>query len=235
MISIIIPVLNEVDTIAPLLRYLTENSTTPSLSEVLVVDGGSTDGTQKTITEFSESVSTNIELIHSKKGRAIQMNAGARAARGRILYFLHADSFPPKGFDATLMTAVEKGNTAGCFRMKFDSNHVLLKCSQWFTRFNVKICRGGDQSLFITKELFDRLQGFDENYIVFEDCEFINRLYDLGQFTVLPQYVITSSRKYKKIGTWTLQYHFAVIHIKYWLGVRYKGLHTYYQKHIVKT
>ena len=234
-ISIIIPVYNEAETIGSLLHYLLQNIKTPHLAEILVVDGGSGDGTQKIVTEIARSVSFSIELVTSQKGRAVQMNTGAAQANGNILYFLHADTFPPKGFDAALINQVEKGNKAGCFRMKFDGNHLLLRCTQWFTRFNFKLCRGGDQSLFVTKILFYSLKGFDENYVVFEDCEFINRLYDHGHFTVIPDHVVTSARKYQKMGTWRLQYHFSVIHIKYWMGVRYDGLHHYYQKHIIKT
>ena len=233
-ISIIIPVYNEAETIGSLLHYLVENTNAPHLAEILVVDGGSDDGTQQIVTDIARSVPFSIELVPSQKGRAIQMNTGAEKASGSILYFLHADTFPPKGFDTVLMTHVEKGYQAGCFRMKFDSSHLLLRCTQWFTRFNFKLCRGGDQSLFVTKETFQLLNGFDERYIVFEDCEFINRLYDHGHFTVIPDHVVTSARKYQKMGAWKLQYHFAVIHLKYWLGVRYDGLHDYYQKHIIK-
>lgn len=233
-ISIIIPVYNEAETIGSLLHYLMENTNVPALVEILVVDGGSNDGTPKIVSEFSKSNLISTALIPSKKGRAIQMNTGAEKSNGNILYFLHADTFPPKDFDTTLISEVKKGHKAGCFRMKFDSNHMLLRCTQWFTRFNFKLCRGGDQSLFVTKETFQLLNGFDERYIVFEDCEFINRLYDHGHFTVIPDHVVTSARKYQKMGAWKLQYHFAVIHLKYWLGVRYDGLHDYYQKHIIK-
>ncbi len=232
MISIIIPVFNEAETIESLLSYLSANSSSENISEILVVDGDSTDGTRDLVVGFSENSGSNIRLISSEKGRSKQMNSGARNASGNILYFLHADSFPPKGFDTSILTKVEKGNVSGCFRMKFDSDHPLLRFSQWFTQFNFKFCRGGDQSLFVKRDVFEKLNGFNERYIIYEDCEFINRLYDSFNFTIIPNYVITSSRKYSQIGTWKLQYHFAVIHLKKWMGVSPEELYKYYSRNI---
>lgn len=249
-ISIIIPVLNEVDTISNLLTHLIQNSTS-HIQEILIIDGGSTDGTQEIIKDFNDTSSdpeigldtftpnsyqekkTNIILINSVKGRAKQMNIGASKAQGDILYFLHADSFPPKNYDQLIINEVETGYLAGCFRMKFDSNHPVLKISQWFTRFNYKSCRGGDQSLFITKMFFENLNGFNESYIIYEDCEFINRIYSTTIFKVIPKTLTTSARRYDTNGTWKLQYHFTIIHLKKWLGVSADSLHKYYLKNIV--
>jgi hypothetical protein len=110
---------------------------------------------------------------------------------------------------------------------------LLLKASGWFSRINLKICRGGDQSLFVTKELWDISKGFNEAFIIYEDNEFIGRLYKLGNFKVLPQTVITSARKYNKNGTIKLQYHFGVIHLIKLLGASPERLYRYYQKNIV--
>ena len=232
MISIIIPVLNEADTIKKLLVYIAENASEENISEVLVVDGGSKDGTQKIVLQFLERSTLMIRLISSEKGRAKQMNLGAKNANGDIFYFLHADSFPPKNFDRLILSEIGKGNSAGCFRMKFDDKHPLLRFSQWFTQFNYKLCRGGDQSLFVTKELFTNLNGFNENYVIYEDCEFINRLYDKQHFTIIPKHIITSSRKYQRIGAWKLQFHFTMLHIKHRLGAPPEVLYEYYCKHI---
>ena len=234
-ISIIIPVLNEASTIGDLLTYLIENSG-PFIQEILIVDGGSADETQKIVEDFiinSSSVENNIKLVNSPKGRAKQMNIGANEAKAEILYFLHADSYPPKNYDELIVHEFKKGFLAGCFRMKFDSNHPILKLSQWFTRFNFKSCRGGDQSLFITKCVFANLDGFDEKYIVYEDCEFINRIYSTTAFKVIPKTLITSARRYDLNGAWKLQYHFAIIHFKKWLGASAESLHKYYLKNIV--
>ncbi len=256
-ISIIIPMLNEADGIGRLLRYLQETSSNENIKEIIVVDGGSVDGSQELVKKFvtsgvptsvgmlyreglgldtsfptSNAARSGIKLISSEKGRAKQMNAGAAVASAPVLYFLHADSFPPKDFDTAILSAIQDGTCAGCFRMKFDSNHPVLRFSQWFTRFNVRGCRGGDQSLFIKRSFFETLEGFDESYKIYEDCEFIGRLYDVGTFRVLPEYVTTSARKYQKHGTWKLQYHFTVIHLKKFFGASPEVLFDYYSKHI---
>jgi rSAM/selenodomain-associated transferase 2 len=232
MISVIIPVLNEAATILSLLDYISINSSVKNISEIIVVDGGSHDNTSQLVDLYAENSILNIRVISSEKGRARQMNVAAGAARGSILYFLHADSFPPNSFDELIISEIKKGNTAGCFRMRFDTNHPLLKFSQWFTQFNFKFFRGGDQSLFIENKLFGQMNGYDEQYVIYEDCEFISRLYRDYSFTIIPDYIITSARKYDEIGTWKLQYHFAVIHFKRSLGLSAEKLHQYYQRHI---
>jgi rSAM/selenodomain-associated transferase 2 len=232
MISIIIPVLNEAKNIEDLLCHISECASEKNILEIIVIDGGSVDGTKKVVLDFAEKSKYRIECISSEKGRAKQMNAGAERAKGLILYFLHADSFPPKSFDFDIISEVKKGNEAGCFRMKFDSSHPILKISQWFTRFNFKVCRGGDQSLYITKTLFNKLSGFNEKYTIYEDCEFTNRIYDRFNFKIIPKNIITSSRKYAQIGTCKLQYHFTMVHIKNRLGASPQELYNYYEKHI---
>ena len=232
MIGIIIPVINEAGTIVSLLDYISKNSSLENISEVIIVDGGSQDGTCEVVDLYAKSSFFNILLISSEKGRARQMNVGARAATGNILYFLHADSFPPNNFDISIISEIKKGATAGCFRMRFDSDHPLLKLSQWFTQFNLKLFRGGDQSLFISSELFDQMKGYDEQYFIYEDCEFINRIYKKYHFTIIPEYILTSARKYDELGTWKLQYHFSVIHLKNSLGVSAEKLYQYYERHI---
>lgn len=226
-ISIIIPVLNEAEHIGHLLKYLKDNCNTVHAKEIIIVDGGSKDNTTTIAKEFGAT------LVHSEKGRAKQMNNGAAIATGSILYFLHADTYPPKNFDIHIINSVAFGNLAGCFRMRFDSNNLLLRASGWMTRINLKICRGGDQSLFLTKEVWDRSEGFNEAFIIYEDSEFIGRLYKLESFEVLPQEVITSARRYNKNGTMRLQYHFGVIHIIKLLGASPERLYRYYKKNIV--
>jgi len=232
MISIVIPVLNEAETIEDLLQHISENVLATSVSEIVVVDGGSDDNSRDIVTRFADNSLINVVSVSSNKGRAKQMNAGAKISTGSILYFLHADSYPPNGFDSLIISEVEKGNSAGCFRMKFDSNHPVLRISQWFTRFNFKICRGGDQSLFITRKAFDELNGYNESYTIYEDCEFINRIYAKFDFAIISNRLTTSARKYEQRGTVKLQYHFTVIHLKKMFGASAETLSQYYQKHI---
>ena len=232
MISIVIPVLNEASSIEKLLQHLIENVTPKNLAEITVVDGGSTDGTQRLVKKCIAENATTIQLISSEKGRAKQLNTGAKNATGSILYFLHADSFPPKNFDKLIISEVEKGNPAGCFRMQFDSNHWWLRLASWLTKFSWRACRGGDQSQFITRELFDEIGGYDESFIIYEDNILINELYERNTFVVINKKLTSSARLYREKGVWYVQYHFWTIYIKKWLGADADQLFAYYCKHL---
>jgi len=160
------------------------------------------------------------------------MNLGAKHAKGNILYFLHADSLPPHNFDQHIIDKIEEGNKAGCFIMKFNSKHWWLKLAGILTRLPWKVARGGDQSLFITRNLFNTIGGYDERFTIYEDNNLIGRLYAKNQFIVIQKWLITSARRYEEKGLWRLQYHFWTIHLKNWLGADAETLHQYYLKHV---
>ncbi|MDT0606736.1 TIGR04283 family arsenosugar biosynthesis glycosyltransferase [Croceitalea rosinachiae] len=226
-ISIVIPVLNEGGIIGSLLEYIGNNTSKENIQQILVVDGGSTDSTVKIAKKF------NAKVLSSKRGRAAQMNVGANYARGTILYFLHADTIPPKGFDKIILNAYSNGHETGCFRMRFDTKNIILRSFAYLSRVNHTLCRGGDQSLFISKSLFEKQKGFNENYLIYEDSEFIRRVYKATNFIVLPQKVITSARKYREKGWLSVQYHFGIIHLKNYYGAGPKDLYQYYSKHLI--
>ena len=209
-ISIIIPVLNEANYIKKVLLAISKNA---GSNRTNARDYGAT-------------------VINSKKGRAAQMNVGAAKATGEILYFLHVDSLPPKHFDLAIFKALEESHEVGCFEMRFNSDSAFLKFFAWCTKINHQICRGGDQSLFITNKLFHENNGFNENYIIYEDNEFIGRMYKLKSFKIISAAVTTSARRYEERGMVQLQWHFAMIHLKHYLGAKPQELHQYYLKHI---
>ncbi|MBE0393839.1 TIGR04283 family arsenosugar biosynthesis glycosyltransferase [Flavobacterium sp. PL002] len=227
-LSIIIPVLNEISTIATTIAHLEKVLSKKIAYEIIIVDGGSIDGTIEKI-----KANDALKLVLSKKGRAKQMNTGANSASGDILYFLHCDSFPPQDFDLAIISQVSQGNKAGCFRMEFNDNHPVLRLSQWFTRINHIAFRGGDQSLFVTTQLFQDIKGFNEEYVIYEDNDIISRLYAKKQFVVIPLTLFTSSRRYRQNGVWRLQYHFAMIHFKRKLGHSPEQLLNYYKQNIL--
>ena len=240
-ISVIIPILNEAETIENLLNHLIENSSKEYIAEIIVVDGGSTDGSMDIVSGPAQSRPINlssalektaITVINSLKGRAKQMNKGSEMATGDILYFLHADSFPPKNFDEHIINEVEKGHLAGCFRLQFNHQHWWLRLASWLTQFSWRACRGGDQSQFITKKLFNEIGCFDERYVIYEDNILINELYKRKQFKVINKKLITSARRYEKHGVWKLQYHFWTIYVKKWLGASADELYAYYKRYI---
>lgn len=130
-ISIIIPTYNEAEQIAALLQYLWKEGK-EELEEIIVCDGGSTDGTRQLAARGGARV-----VAAPKKGRAAQMNHGATLAAAPCLYFLHADTYPPKGFTAAIAQAIGQGFGSGCFRLQFDHPHWFLRANCWFTRFDV--------------------------------------------------------------------------------------------------
>ncbi len=219
--------LNEAAFIGKLLHHLKKQAENTAKLEFIVVDGGSTDAT----VQVAHPQATKV--ITSKTGRARQMNLGARNATGEILYFIHADTFPPKHYDKYVLEAHSQGYATGCFRMRFDTNNLFLRFFAWLSRINHTLCRGGDQSLFIEKELFETTGGFNEDYLIYEDSEFIRRLYKTMKFRVLPHYVITSARKYRQKGWVKVQFHFGMIHLKNYLGAGPKDLFQYYKKNIL--
>ncbi len=226
-LSIIIPVYNEATHLNELLFYLLKSTQKSSDIEILVVDGGSTDDTVKTLLQDEK-----ISIVHSEKGRGKQMNTGAKLAKGEVLYFLHADSFPPKDFLKLILFKINIGKKAGCFKMIFDSNHPWLRLAGWFTQFNLKFFRGGDQSLYVDKLLFNEIGGFNENHAIFEDYVFIRELYKRNQFCVIQEDIKSSSRRYKENGIAKLQFHYWNLYIRKWLGASTQDLVNYYTKHI---
>jgi len=226
-ISIIIPVLNEEEFIGDLLSHIATASDTLNIEDIVVVDGGSTDKTKEIVASYKD-----VKLLNSDKGRAKQMNTGAINSNGSILYFLHADALPPKNFDELILKEVSRGNRAGCFRMQFDSNHWWLRLASWLTQFNWRPCRGGDQSQFISRALFDEIGGFDESFIIYEDNILINELYKRNEFVVINKKIRTSARQYKKIGIWKLQYHFWSIYVQRWFGASADDIYAYYKNNV---
>ncbi|MET4107591.1 TIGR04283 family arsenosugar biosynthesis glycosyltransferase [Hymenobacter sp. UYP22] len=227
MISIIIPTYNEAEAITALLGYLRQATAPDHDLEILVVDGGSTDDTAPLARQAGATV-----LVSPRKGRAAQLNHGARQARGEVLYFLHADSYPPLGFAADVRQAVAQGYGAGCYRLAFDYPHWFLRFSAWCTRLPFTAVRFGDQSLFVRRDLFARLGGYREELVVMEDQDLVARLRAQAPFRLLPRAVTTSARKYQVNGVFRLQGIFTLLVVLYKLGVPQRRLVQLYRRHI---
>ena len=229
MISIIIPVLNEESSIIKLLDHLYGYANNASLLEVTIVDGGSKDATVQLVNDFAlTNPEMSVQLITSEKGRGKQLHNGSKVATGEILYFLHADSYPPKDYDLLIINAVKNQHPAGCFRMKFKSSHPWLIIIGWFTRFSWKASRGGDQSQYITRELYDKIGGYKTNIPIYEDYDLITRLYEIDQYYVIPKWLKTSARRYHEKGVLKLQWFYLTIYWRKYRGATIDELYEYY-------
>ncbi len=198
-ISVIIPTLNEAAFIGPLVRFIKQHSS-GHVAEVIVVDARSTDGTAEAATQAGAVV-----IRSTARCRAVQMNLGARKATGGILYFVHADVQLLPTFAHDILQALHSGACAGCYRYRFDSDSRLLRVNAWFTRFGSLVCRGGDQTLFIQRSLFEKLRGFDEWYTVMEDYDMVRRIAKAGRFTIIPKSIRVSARKYENNSWFRVQ------------------------------
>ncbi|HKL14347.1 MAG TPA: TIGR04283 family arsenosugar biosynthesis glycosyltransferase [Balneolaceae bacterium] len=229
ILSIIIPAYNEENKISGQVAYLEECSR-GFPTEIIVVDGCSTDQTAKKVRSLGYTC-----LESSGKGRAIQMNTGADYSNGSILYFVHADSRPPETFQQDIRTAIKNGEQAGCYRFTFDSDHPLLKVNAYCTRFDRLMCRGGDQTLFITRRLFYELDGFRDDYKIMEDFEFIRRLRKRDAFIIIPKDTVVSARKYDENSYLKVNIVNLIVFIMFFLGASQETMVHAYKELIADT
>lgn len=222
-LSIIIPTINEAPRIVDLISYLQIHGG-PVAPEIIVVDGGSSDDTVALANRQRARV-----LRSPHRQRAYQMNLGAAAAMGDVLYFLHADTFPPRNYVQAIDHAVKEGSQAGCFRLAFDWNHWFLRLQAWFTRYDWDGFHYGDQSLFILKSDFTGLGGFDESLDIMEDYQMVRRLKQNLYFTVLPAAVRTSARRYRQVGVYKLQLIYYLIFLMFRFGFSQRQLWKVYR------
>lgn len=190
-LSVIIPTLNEAENIRELIPFLQKQGG-EFISEIIVVDGGSQDET----CQIAESLGAKV-LKSKLKSRANQLNLGASHATANTLFFVHADTRPVNAFAEDLQIALIKGYKAGCFRYKFDSETFLLKVNSWFTRFNGLFSGGGDQTLFISRDFFNTLGGYDIKFCLMEDFELVKRIKRRTKFYIIPKTMTVSARKYR--------------------------------------
>ncbi len=189
--SIIIPTLNEAENIAKLVPFLKKNADN-RLSEIIVIDAQSTDETVVKARVQGAKV-----LVSPRRGRAFQMNLGAQKASGDVLYFIHADCTPPTSYLNDIEQSITEGYPIGCYRYRFDDQSFMLRINAYFNRFEPLWCRGGDETLFIKKDTFEQLNGFDENFCIMEEYDFIKRARAVFPFKIIPKYAIVSARKYE--------------------------------------
>lgn len=224
-LSIIIPALNEAGNIPALLDSL--QPLRRRGAEIVVVDGGSTDGTADLARNRADRV------IAAPAGRARQMNAGAGAARGEILCFLHADSRLPEGADGLMIDGLARSRRSwGRFDVRIDGRHPLLhviaRMMNWRSRFTG--IATGDQGLFITRSLFEAAGRFPEIALM-EDIALARRLKRYGPPLCIAHRLTTSGRRWEKRGVWRTMLLMWRLRLAYWLGADPDKLALQYGRH----
>lgn len=223
-LSIIIPAYNEALNIDRLITYLIKHSE-QSVTEIIVVDGGSSDNT----IEIAKNTGASV-IISPQKGRAAQMHDGASIAKGSFLYFVHADTYPPVSFANDILAAINDGFSIGRYRTKFDSPKWYLKINAWFTRFDWFMCMGGDQTLFITKDLYLSTGGFNTEMMIMEEYEFAKRARENVRYKIFNQTALISARKYDTNSWWKVQMANRKIVNMYKNGATQQEMVTVYKK-----
>ncbi|MEO6954022.1 MAG: TIGR04283 family arsenosugar biosynthesis glycosyltransferase [Polyangia bacterium] len=203
-VALVVPVWNERDLLDSLCATIDRAKET---CEVLVVDGGSTDGTCEALRE------RGIRVLEAPRGRANQMNAGAAATTASTLLFLHADTRLPDGASAAVADAIEAGATAGCFKLHIESPDPRLRAAAAIINLRSRYLRSatGDQALFVRRDVFEQIGGYREVPLC-EDLDLVRRLRGLGPFTQVDAVVCTSARRWERGGVartiglmWTLR------------------------------
>ena len=192
--SIIVPVLNEEVVLEEQLAYLTGQGAHHHC-ELLIVDGGSDDRTVAIAERFGR-------VLSSPRGRATQMNAGAAAARGEVLIFLHADTrLPDEAFDVIERALASPKVVGGAFRVCFNCHLWSYRLVAFITnlRSRTRTIFTGDQAYFVRATSFRAVGGYPDQPLM-EDLEIISRLRKIGKAVLLPQYVTTSARRHEKVG-----------------------------------
>ena len=194
-------------------------------TEVILIDGGSDDATAQVVARFPR-----VRFFRSARGRARQMNAGAREAHGDTLLFLHADTRLPSGALETIVSALRDSRViGGRFDVRFDSSRPVFRMIAFFMNVRSRFSgiSTGDQAIFVRRDVFEAVGGYPDIPLM-EDIELSRRLKRRGRLVALSLRVVTSARKWERDGAlrtivlmWTLRFLYAA-------GVSPARLHLWY-------
>ncbi len=219
MTSVIIPVFNEEDTIADALSQFSDEEV-----DVIVVDGGSTDSTCEIVRKF------NCQLIESQANRAVQMNIGAKAAKGDKIIFLHADCFLEKGSLQAVEQCLSNGFLGGCLTHKILSPRIIFRFIEASGNIRAALLKVfyGDQAIFVRRDVFFTL-GMFEQVDILEDVKFSKALKKIGKSCILKNKVFVSARRWEKQGVIKTTFINWIVSVGFAMGVPLNKLGALYR------
>ena len=219
-VAVVVPALNERRCIEGCLASVRAQQVD---AEIVVVDGGSADGTAALAAPLAR-------VLRAPRGRAVQMNAGARATRGDVLLFLHADSRLAPGALAAVRRALADADVVGgTFSLRFEPETPLLRTYATCTRASPRVFHYGDQGIFVRRAVFEALGGYREVPLM-EDVDFLRRLRRAGPTVLLPLPVTTSARRFQRHGIVRQQLRNAILLGLYYAGVSPHRLARWYEQ-----
>jgi rSAM/selenodomain-associated transferase 2 len=221
-LSIIIPVLDEAARLPALLAQLAPLQARGA--QVIVADGGSRDGSRALLP-------ATVVWLEAPRGRALQMNAGAALARGRVLWFLHADSRLPPAADALIEQALADGRHCwGRFDVQIEGRPRMLaliaQLMNWRSRLSA--IATGDQGIFVLRSSFETLGGYAAQPLM-EDIELSARLRRLSRPACIRERLVTSGRRWEERGVWRTILLMWRLRWSYWRGVPAEKLAAAYK------
>ena len=233
-VSIIIPVLNEVNNLPLLFDNI--NRLNPNPQQVILVDGGSNDDSIGIIRSFINKLipdndrKIDWQMTESKAGRALQMNTGAALATSDVLLFLHADTQLPMDAIESVSEAMKRAEW-GRFDVQIASHQPTLRLVSQMINWRSRLSgiATGDQAIFISQSLFEQIGGYP-NQALMEDVELCKQLKVIAKPACLKSKVITSARRWQQHGTWRtiiLMWH---LRFDYWRGVSADNIKARYYK-----
>lgn len=209
-ISIIIPALNEEDSI----RQTLDSLQTFDNAEIILVDGGSADATLLIAENY------DVKILHAPRGRGSQLQFGGNCASSEILWFLHADTVVSTDSVEQIKKALENPRAAGGnFTIRFDGERFAAKFLTWLYPNLRKLgLIYGDSAIFARREIYQKMGGF-KPFPIFEDLDFVERLKKEGAIVTLKSVVTTSSRRFENKSFLLVFSRWTILQILYWLGV----------------
>ena len=219
-LSVIVPVLNEEITVEATLQALVALAP----YEIIIVDGGSRDRTREICRRFA------VEVLSSERGRARQMNFGARRASGDVLLFLHADTrLPESALDDIDAALSDPRYLGGRFDVELPGAHWMFKMIAALINYRSRATKigTGDQALFVRRDIFDLIGGYPDIPLM-EDIVFYRALKGMGNIACLRSRVVTSARRWERDGVWRTILRMWMLKLCYFAGVSPSRLKQFY-------